>query len=90
MQLAEQKELNVETEMREMERKEEAEKMHAEEIQTLKKTKQKLVVQFPFLLFNCTFNASNKSNNLFFFILQEQLVELVTPAHLKAKAKKKK
>lgn len=88
MQLAEQKDLNVETEMRETERKEEAEKRHAEEIDTLKKAKQKLVVQRPFLLFNCTFIAIDKSNN--FFILQEQLVELVTPAHLKAKPKKKK
>lgn len=49
MQLAEQKDLNVETEMRESERKEEAEKRHAEEIETLKKTKQKLVVQCPYL-----------------------------------------
>lgn len=37
---------------------------------------------------NCTFNAIDKSNNL--FLIQEQLVDLVTPAHLKAKAKKKK
>lgn len=88
MQLAEQKDLNVETETRETERKEEAEKMHAEEIETLKKTKQKLVVQCPYLLFNCTFIAVDKPNNR--FLLQEQLVELVTPAHLKAKPKKKK
>lgn len=74
--------------MRESERKEEAEKRHAEEIETLKKTKQKLVVQCPYLLFNCTFIAIDESNNC--FLLQEQLVELVTPAHLKAKPKKKK
>lgn len=49
MQLTEQKDKNVDIEMSEIERKQEVSKRHAEEIQALKTTKQKLVVPIPFL-----------------------------------------
>lgn len=47
--MTEEKDKNVDIEMREIERKEEVEKRHAEEIQALMTTKQKLVVPFPFM-----------------------------------------